>query len=162
MKKYLSVLLFTGLGASVNAQESSKEPYLVKSLASESVQHIKCETTGGNISVAGADAELRIEVYIRPGNGRDRDMTKEEIKKRLEEDYDLTVSTDNHTLTAIAKPKHNFHNWNNGLSISFKVYAPHNCSTYLSTSGGNISLTSLSGTQDFTTSGGNLNIDHLS
>ena len=162
MKKYLTVLFIGSFCIVANAQESSKEPYMVKPLTAEAIQHVKVETTGGNISVAGADAEARIEVYVRPGNGRDRDLSKEDIKKRLEEDYDLTVSAENHNLTAIAKPKHHFNNWNNSLSISFKVFVPHNASTNLTTSGGNISLTALTGTQDFTTSGGNLNIDHLS
>jgi DUF4097 and DUF4098 domain-containing protein YvlB len=162
MKKYVVVLLFGSLVVSTRAQESSKEPYMVKSLSSESIQQVKAETTGGNISVTGADAQARIEVYVWPGNSRDRNLSKEDIKKRLEEDYDLTVTAENHTLTAIARPKHHFSNWNNGLSISFKVYVPHNASTNLSTSGGNISLTALAGTQDFTTSGGNLDVDHLS
>lgn len=162
MKKYLSVLLFTGLAATVCAQESAKEPYMVKTLTSESIQHVKCETTGGNISVAGVDGEARIEVYIKPSNGRDRNLSKEDIKKRLDEDYDLTVSAENHTLTAIAKQKHNFHNWNEGLSISFKVFVPYTSSTDLRTSGGNVTLTALTGTQDFTTSGGNISVDHLS
>jgi len=162
MKKYLSFLLLAGLFITANAQESSsKEPYLVKSLTSEAIQNVNVETTGGNIAVAGADAEARIEVYVWASNGRDRNISKEEIKKRLEEDYTLTISAVNHKLTAIAKPKHEFRDWNHGLSISFKVYVPHNASTDLTTSGGNISLTSLTGTQDFTTSGGNLNIDHL-
>jgi len=162
MKKYLGILLFGSLVVSVKAQESSREPYMVKSLTAEAIQNVRVETTGGNISVAGADAEARIEVYVWPGNSRDRNLSKDEIKKRLEADYDLSISTDNHKLTAIAKPKHEFRNWNSSLSISFKVFVPHNASTDLRTSGGNISLTALSGTQDFTTSGGNLNIDHLS
>ena len=161
MKKYLSVLLFGGLALAGTAQESSKEPYLVKTLASEGIQNVKVETTGGNISVAGVDADARVEVYVSASNGRDRNLSKEEIKKRLEEDYELTVTADNHKLTAIAKPKHEFRDWNHGLSISFKVYVPHNAATNLTTSGGNISLTALTGSQDFTTSGGNLSIDHL-
>jgi hypothetical protein len=162
MKKYLSVLLLAGLVITANAQESSREPYLVKSLSSDAIQHVKCETTGGNISVSGVDAEAHIEVYVWASNGRDRNLSKEDIKKRLEKDYDLNVSVENHTLTAIAKPKHNFHDWNRSLSISFKVFAPHTSSSDLSTSGGNITLTALSGQQDFRTSGGNLNLDHLS
>src|SRR5450432_1698752 len=122
MKKYLSVLLLGVFVMTLRAQESSKEPYMVKTLTNEAIQHVKCETTGGNISVAGTDADARIEVYVRPGNGRDKNLSKDEIKKRLEEDYDLTVTADNHTLTAIAKPKHRFNNWNHSLSISFKVF----------------------------------------
>ena len=162
MKKYLSVLLFGSLTLSVNAQESAREPYLVKTLTSEAIQNVKVETTGGNISVAGVDAEARIEVFVWVSNGRDKNLSKDEIKKRLDEDYDITISTDNHKLTAIAKPKHEFRDWNHhGLSISFKVYVPHGASTDLTTSGGNINLTALTGIQDFTTSGGNINVDHL-
>ncbi len=162
MKKYLSTLLLGSICLAATAQDASREPYMVKSLTSEGIQNVNVETTGGNISVAGADANPRIEVYIWASNGRDKNLSKDEIKKRLEEDYDLNVSTSNHKLTAIAKPKHNIHDWNNhGLSISFKVYVPQNVSTDLRTSGGNISLSTLTGTQDFTTSGGNLNIEHL-
>jgi len=161
MKKYLFAFLLGSLVITAKAQDASKEPYMVKSLTSEGIQNIKVETTGGNITVAGTDADLRIEVFVWPGNSRDRNLPKDEIKKRLEADYDLTVTTENHKLTAIARPKHEFRDWNKSLSISFKIYAPHNVSTDLTTSGGNISLSALSGTQDFTTSGGNLNLDHL-
>jgi hypothetical protein len=47
------------------------------------------------------------------------------------------------------------------LSISFKVFVPKNTSTDLSTSGGSISLTNLTGEQKFSTSGGSLNIDNV-
>jgi len=33
------------------------------------------------------------------------DISKEEIKRRLEENYDLNVSLDNNKISAIAKPK---------------------------------------------------------
>jgi len=161
MKKYSIIFLALGI-CSIAYAQPSKEPYMVKQLDAAGIQQVKAETTGGNITVAGVDNGARIEVYVWPGNSRDRDISKEELKKRLEEDYDVSITAENHTLTAIAKPKHNMHNWNHGLSISFKVFVPHNASTHLSTSGGNISLTALTGTQDFTTSGGNLDVDHLS
>ncbi|MEO5681402.1 MAG: hypothetical protein ABIQ88_02110 [Chitinophagaceae bacterium] len=161
MKKYLFVLLFGSTLAAAKAQDANKDPYMVKSLTSDAIQHVRVETTGGNISVAGTDAEARIEVYIWPSNGRDRNISKEDIAKRLD-NYDLSVSAADHKLTAIAKSKKGFRDWNKSLSISFKVFVPHNVSTSLSTSGGNVSLSALSGTQDFTTSGGNINVDHLS
>ncbi|MFT3935024.1 MAG: DUF4097 family beta strand repeat-containing protein [Chitinophagaceae bacterium] len=162
MKKYVIALILGSSFLAANAQDASKEPYMTKSLASDAIQNVNVETTGGNISVAGADANPRVEVYVWASNGRDRNISKEEIKKRLDEDYELTVTSENHKLTATAKPKRNFSNWNNhGLSISFKVYVPQNVSSDLRTSGGNISLTTLTGTQDFTTSGGNLSIEHL-
>ncbi len=161
MKKYLSILLLGSLAVSVHAQDGSKEPYMVKKLSANDIQDVRLETTGGNIAVTGSDADARIEVYVWPGNSRNKNLSKEELEKRLE-NYELSVTAENHKLTAIAKPKRNFRDWNNSLSISFKVYVGHNVSTDLTTSGGNIDLSGLSGTQDFTTSGGNLNINHLS
>lgn len=162
MKKHLVLLLLAALAITVQAQESSDKPYLVKTLTADAIQQVKAETSGGNISVEGTDTEARIEVYIRPGNSRDRNISNEEIKKKLEQDYSFSVTAENHVLTAIAKTKPGFHNWNSSLSIGFKIFVPHNVSTHLVTSGGNISLGALSGTQDFTTSGGNLGVDHLS
>ncbi len=161
MKKFILVCSVLCVGNMLYAQ-ISKDAYMVKQLDADNIQQVKVETTGGNITVTGVDNAARIEVYVWPGNSRDRNMSKEELKKRLEEDYDLTVTAENHMLTAIAKPKHNTRNWNHGLSISFKVFVPHTASTDLNTSGGNISLSALTGTQDFTTSGGNLDLDHLS
>lgn len=161
MKKYLGVLLLGSLTLSVNAQIANREPYMVKNLSADGIQNVRAETTGGNISVTSADGNARIEVYLWPNNSRDKNMSKEDLEKRLA-NYDLTVTSENHKLTAIAKPKHNFKDWNNSLSISFKVYVGKNVSTDLSTSGGNIDLSGLAGTQDFRTSGGNLNVDHLS
>ena len=160
--KILLLLLVTSLSIAAHAQSDNELPYLTKSLASAAIEKIVAETSGGNITVNGvAAAETKIEVYIHGNNGRNK-LSKEEIEKKLAEDYDLTVTTTGHELTAIAKSKpRTRNNWNSSLSISFKIYAPLNVSTHIITSGGNISLTHLTGTQDFTTSGGNLHIDDL-
>jgi DUF4097 and DUF4098 domain-containing protein YvlB len=71
------------------------------------------------------------------------------------------LSAENHKLTAIAHPKNNFHDWNHGLSISFKIFVPQNVSADITTSGGSITLSSLTGTENFITSGGSLKVDHL-
>jgi DUF4097 and DUF4098 domain-containing protein YvlB len=161
--KALLFLLITSISIAAHAQNSTETPYLTKSLSAAAIEKIMSETSGGNITVNGvAPAETKIEVYIHGNNGRNN-LSKEEIEKKLAEDYDLTVTTTGHELTAIARPKQkNRRNWNSTLSISFKIYAPVNVSTNLTTSGGNISLTHIKGTQDFTTSGGNLHIDDLS
>jgi hypothetical protein len=106
-------------------------------------------------------SEARVEVYINANNSSN-DISQEEIKRRLEENYDLNVSFSNNKVTAIAKPKERNMNWKKGLSISFKVFAPKNITSDLATSGGSISLRKLSGSQDFTTSGGSLHVDNLS
>lgn len=160
MKK-LSLLLFCGLLIlTVTAQPGRSSAYIQKSLSGLSIQSVNAETSGGNISVTGVpDAEARLEVYVRGNRGED--LNNEEIKRRLDEQFDLTISTDDHQLKAIVHPKRNI-NWNKSLSVSFKIYVPEAVTTSLRTSGGNITLKKLSGAlQDFRTSGGNLDIDQL-
>ncbi|WP_431214239.1 glycosyl hydrolase family 95 catalytic domain-containing protein [Puia sp. P3] len=137
---------------------SAQTPYMQKSFPRDAVHQVEAETSGGNISVMGeSSGEARIEVYIKSNNGRE--VSKEEIQQRLNEQFDLTVGLEGGTLKAIAKHKIRDINWNRTLSISFVIHTPSAVGSSLKTSGGNIDLANLSGKEDFRTSGGNLHID---
>jgi hypothetical protein len=161
MKKIFTLLsILLVLTITVHAQKDG-QPYLTKSLSKESVAEVFARTSGGSIDVAGVAAgEARIEVYIT-GNNNNQSLSKEEIKKRLEEDYKLTVEVSANKLTAIAEPESSFKNWRNALNISFKIYVPTKVSTDLSTSGGSIDLRDLSGNHNFSTSGGGLYLSKI-
>ena len=163
MKKYFLIALIAFLSLQAIAQfKGDKEPFLTKSLKGESFTEARVKTSGGNISVTGIETgEARVEVYVYSNNGKN-DLSKEEIQKRLDEKYDLDISVSNNKLVATAKPKEKITDWKKALNIGFKVFAPKKMATDLSTSGGNISLSNLSGSQNFSTSGGNLDIDNLS
>ncbi|MDP4151586.1 MAG: DUF4097 family beta strand repeat-containing protein [Bacteroidota bacterium] len=158
----MALVALTGCGAYA---QSHQEPFIQKSLAGQAISQVTAETSGGNITVAGAhDADARLEIYVWVSNQRDRDegLSKEEIQKRLNEQYDLTVDVADHKLTVIAKAKTHFMNWGRGISISYKIYVPSNVTTRLRTSGGNIAMKDLNGAQqDFRTSGGNLDLARL-
>lgn len=162
MKKLVFFLLAaTSTAFTVNAQDN-KEPYLTQSLSSETIKQANVQTSGGSISVMGSSAsEARIEMYVNTNNGISN-LSKEEIKKRLEEDYVVKINVSGNTLTATAKNKKDNWDWKRSLSISFKIYVPSNVSTDLSTSGGSIKLSDLNGTQVFRTSGGSLKVDKVS
>ncbi len=164
MKMYL-LLLLLGSSLTLNAQiKSGQEPYLTKLLANEAVKSVEVKTSGGSIAVTGgSNADARVEVYVNTNRERSGEtLTKEEIKKRIESDYDLTVAVSNGKLIARAKPKERFMEWKRGLNISFRIYVPQKVSTELTTSGGDIQITNISGQQQFTTSGGDLHIDRVS
>jgi len=161
MKKVFFFLLSATAAFTVNAQDN-KEPYLTQSLSSETIKQVNVETSGGSIAVSGSSQnEARIEMYVNANNGISS-LSKDEIKKRLEEDYVVKINVAGNTLTATAKNKRDNWDWKRSLSISFKIYVPSNVSTDLSTSGGSIKLNDLSGTQVFRTSGGSLKIDKVS
>ena len=156
MKKLLTLLFFAFASCAVMAQN---QPYLSKSFSGQNISRVVSETSGGNIMVESS-ATPHVDVDVK-GNGKNSRLSNDEIKSKLENDYDLTVAVNNGTLTATAKPKHRINNWKDGLSVSFHIYVPSNVSTKLNTSGGNIALSGLSGDQDFATSGGNLELKAL-
>ncbi|HEY4207021.1 MAG TPA: DUF4097 family beta strand repeat-containing protein [Puia sp.] len=160
MKKIWFLLVF-GLPVVAVYAQGDREPYLQKSFARGAVHELETQTSGGNISVAGSTTgEARVEVYVQGNNGR-WNLSKEEIQKRLDEQYDLTVELQGNKLVAIAKSKKNF-NWNNhGVSVSFRIFTPVEVSSHVRTSGGNLSLKNLTGNEDFRTSGGNIDAEHL-
>lgn len=158
--KQLSLLLLFAAGVFIAKAQTDKEPYLVKSLTNESIREVEARTSGGSISVSGGASNSRIEVYVQGNNGKS--LSKDEIKQRLDELYNLDVSVSGGKLSAIAKSKENIRDWKKALSIAFKIYVSSNVSTELSTSGGSIHLDNLSGSQKFSTSGGSLHLAKLS
>jgi len=164
MKKILIFVLLASPLFGLKAQSSNeKEPYLVKNLANETINRIEVETSGGSIiAAASTAAESKLEMYVQTNNGRQMDLSKEEIKNRLDEYYEISIDVTDHKLTAIVKPKDRMMNWKHALNISFRVYVPGQASTDLHTSGGSIDLRGFTGTQDISTSGGSLHIEKVS
>jgi hypothetical protein len=159
MKNVLGLLMIACSFTIAKAQSEST-PYLTKNLTDESIKNVEAKTSGGSINVAGGnEKDARIEVYITANK---HGLSKEEIDKILNEDYEFSVSASGNKLTAIAKHKSGLQ-WNNkrSLSIAFKIFVGENVSTDLSTSGGSISINNVSGTEDFATSGGRLEVKKL-
>ncbi len=163
MKKLMFSLLVLPMAMIATAQKGpDSAPYMTKEFSASEIKSVESTTSGGNISVSGtASGQARVEVFVRSGNSK-KELSKDEIQKRLAEDYDVKVEMSGQKLVASAKTKRKNMNWNNALSISFYIYVAKNTETNLTTSGGNINLEELTGRQDFTTSGGNLNINKLS
>ncbi|MDR3711884.1 MAG: hypothetical protein P4L51_03645 [Puia sp.] len=170
MKKHLLIALMAVatccIGLSCMAQSSDKEtPYLNKSLSAEAITTVEAETSGGSIEVTGGRGQdARIEVYVFPSgiNGIFGKLSAAEISKRLSEDYDLSVTVTDHKLVAIARSKNGSEDWKKQLSIAYKIFVPTQVSAHVSTSGGSIHISNLSGREDFSTSGGSLHVSRLS
>jgi len=99
-----------------------------------------------------------VEVYVSRDN-----WSAEKIKQALDENYTLEVKVENGKLYVAAKPKNSsFFGNQQGLSISFKIFAPDRVNSNLQTSGGSIHISNLSGSQNFRTSGGSLSVENVS
>jgi hypothetical protein len=159
MKKYFLLLLMASPVYFASAQDS-KTPYYTRALTNDGIKAVFVNTSGGSISVSGAGTQQpHIDVYVVGNNNQS--LTKEEIKKRLEEDYILNIDIQNGELHATAKSRRNNMNWRRSLSIGFKIYVNKQTATNLSTSGGSLHLDNLTGNQNFETSGGSISVDRL-
>ena len=146
--------LFTAL-----ADMQQKDPYLTRTFPASSIKEVEANTSGGNITVSGdAVSEAVVEVYASHGN-----WSAERIKQTLEEKYTFEIKVEDGKLYVAGKPKNRITYLNQqGLSISFKITVPEHVNSHLQTSGGNIRIGNLSGTQDFKTSGGSLTVENVS
>jgi hypothetical protein len=158
MKKYF-LLLLMALPAYLASAQDSKIPYYTRSLANDGIKQVFVNTSGGSITVIGGNEQPHVDVYVVGNNNQM--LTKEEIKKRLEEDYILDIDIHNGELHATAKSRRSNLNWRRSLSIGFKVYVNKQTTTNINTSGGSIRLDNLAGAQLFQTSGGSINVDRL-
>ncbi|MBL4676657.1 MAG: hypothetical protein JKY70_10715 [Mucilaginibacter sp.] len=159
MKKHLLLFLLASGSLAASAQ-TDKTPYYTRSLANDGIKNVIVSTSGGSIMVTGAGQQQpHIDVFVVGNNNQD--LTKDEIKKRLEEDYILDIDIQNGQLKATAKNRRNNMNWKRSLSIGFKVYVNAQTSTNLNTSGGSIRIDNLNGTQNFETSGGSLSVANV-
>jgi len=136
-------------------------PYLTKSLSAANIRSVDMQTSGGSLSVEGVNsADAKLEVYVHGNNGN-KNLSKEEIDRRIKEDYDLNITTNGGQLIVVAKQKKGFNDWKKSLSISFKAYVPKNASTSLKTSGGSLSLSGLTGVAEGNTSGGSIRLSNM-
>ena len=161
--KLIGVFMLTAVCLVSKAQfNADKDPFLVKAFKDASIQKINAQTSHGNIAISSVPAaEARIEVFTRPGNWDERNISKEDIQKRLDDNYTLEINVSGDQVTAVAKRRNNLNIGNKTLSISFVIYAPEKVTTVLRTSHGNITMSGLTGNQDFSTSHGNLSLTSI-
>ena len=147
------------------AQDRDETPFLVKTFSRDQIKELRSQTSGGNIHVMGqSTGDAKVMVYVHSNNG-DRVLSHDEAQQRLNEGVELTVAMNGNTLEALAKRKGDRwenDNWRHGVSVSFDIYVPETVSSDLQTSGGNIHLSDLTGTEKFETSGGNMHLENLS
>ncbi|MDZ7805887.1 MAG: DUF4097 family beta strand repeat-containing protein [Gracilimonas sp.] len=113
-------------------------------------------TAGGSIKAIGSnDDKVRVEMYVRKRN-RYIEPGEADLSK-----YDIEITQSGNNINASAKRSGN--NWNNrdSYSISFVVYTPNETRTRLRTSGGSVSASNLTGTQELRTSGGSVSTEGI-
>lgn len=141
---------------------AQKITYVSKHFPASTVNRVDVQTIGGQIQVEGSNAgKASVEVILSP-NGKQLTKSEKDLKRLFDKEYDLEVDVKNGVLMAKAKRKTSQRSGNHPVSVSFKITVPHHITSQLQTSGGGITLSNLTGNQNFRTSGGSLKLAHLS
>lgn len=156
----IGTMAFSNENATIQINGLDETPY--KTQTFKGISALRSQTSGGSLLVeGGSGSDARVEMYVHSNNWNGtNDLSKEEIEERLE-NYDITIRQEGNTLVATAKQKNGNWNWKKGLSISFKFYTPRALATNISTSGGSIKMSHLTGQQQFKTSGGSMQLTDL-
>jgi len=110
---------------------------------------LKITTSGGNIRTSGYEGNTIEVSFVVTKYGKVIEITLEELKEIAQ----VEIFNDK------SKLEINISNISiRNVSVGFNIKTPFKTTANLNTSGGNISISGLSGNQDINTSGGNLNI----
>jgi DUF4097 and DUF4098 domain-containing protein YvlB len=163
MRKIIFLAIFaTVYSISFAQNNSSKDLYLTKSFNDAGFKKIDVETSHGDIDVSVVPAaDSRIEVYVRSSDSYE-ELSKEQIKKRLDEYYTLDISIAPDVVRAVAYRKMDFPNGKPSLRISFMIYTTKSKSTVLKTNHGNIEISGMEGSQKLTTDHGDISAEQIS
>lgn len=158
LSTFLALLITCSL--SVFAQKNDT-PYQVKQFTLSSGAEVTVETVGGNIEVKGGqNGQAKVEMYVNNPNWK-RKLSEEDIKERIN-NYQVDISQNGNKLSVKVNPKRDNMDWEEeGLNISFKLYVSTQVRTLLEATGGNISLSGVSGQQTVKTTGGNISLDDI-
>jgi len=151
---FLALML---LAVQIGLAQSSEDSYQTERFNVSGSVSLEVQTSGGSIRVEGSnDDEVLVEMYVRR-RGKYVEAGEADL-----DDYEISITQDGNTVSAIADRKSNRGwNWNDGYSISFVVYTPQETRTRLKTSGGSLTARNLTGSQELRTSGGSITTEGI-
>lgn len=151
---FLALML---LAVQIGLAQSSEDAYQTERFNVSGSVSLEVQTSGGSIQVEGSnDDEVLVEMYVRR-RGKYVEAGEADL-----DDYEISITQNGNTVSAIADRKSNRGwNWNDGYSISFVVYTPKETRTRLKTSGGSLTARNLAGSQELRTSGGSITTEGI-
>ena len=151
---FLALML---LAVQIGLAQSSDDAYQTEKFNVSGSVSLEVQTSGGSIQVEGSNGnEVLVEMYVRR-RGRYIEAGEADL-----DDYEISITQNGNTISAIADRKSNRGwNWNDGYSISFVVYTPQQTRTRLKTSGGSLTAKNLTGSQELRTSGGSITTESI-
>ncbi len=144
----LTMLLFYSFA------QDSKTPTITKTFKLDEPGTLISKSSGGGIKVKTHDQSIvEVQVFVRK-NGNILAPSYPKLEDILA-GFDLEIEKNGTVITAIAKRKANFKQWNN-VGIYFTIIVPRKMSCNVSSSGGGLKISGVDGSHDFSSSGGSV------
>jgi hypothetical protein len=158
VKMYLAITMLTILISCSGIAQESKTPTRTKTFELSEPGTLNAKSSGGKVVVKTHNkSEVIIEMYIRK-NGKILDASDPKVEDVLD-NFDLELEKNGTEITANANRKGNF-SWNEG--IAFTIIVPEEMSCNVSSSGGSVKVSGVSGTHDIKSSGGSVKLENTS
>jgi hypothetical protein len=144
--KFLLILIITLMAASISLADSLK---LIKekSFQVKDWQNLYTKASGADVKVESWDKQ---EVYVKIFANR-----------RAEEKMKFDIFQDGDVVKVIAEKKGSFWNfWGGNMSVRIEAFVPKNFNAHLESSGGDLSVSNLTGGFKLYTSGGDINTNN--
>ncbi len=132
--------------------QDSEVPTIYKIFELNQPGTLNSKSSGGGIKVKTHDKnEVEVQAFIRK-NGKVLSLTDPAVDDVLD-DFELKIEKNGSVITANAERKTNFRFWKN-MGIYFTITVPREMSCNVSSSGGGLKISGVSGKHNFRSSGG--------
>lgn len=153
-------LLMSLLLPSYGFSQENKTPSLTKTFVMDQPGTLNASSSGGGVVVESHNQKnVVVQAFVRK-NGRILSPSDPSLKEVLE-DFEVAIEKSGSVVTANVKRKGNFNIWNN-VGISLTILVPWEMSCNVSSSGGGVRISGVSGTHSFSSSGGGVHLENVS
>lgn len=160
LKMLATVALLTLLLPFVGFPQENKIPTLTKTFDMDQPGTLNASSSGGGVMVESHNQKnVVVQAFVRK-NGRILSPSDPSLKEVLD-DFEVTIEKNGSVVTADVKRKGNFNLWNN-VGISLTILVPGEISCNVSSSGGGLKISGVSGTHSFSSSGGGVQLENVS
>ena len=157
-KTYTMIAMLVVLFSFYGFAQDSKIPTLTKTFELNQPGTLNSKSSGGGIKVKTHDqSEVEVQAFIRK-NGKILSPSDPSVADVLDS-YELVIEKNGSVITATAERKKNYKRWNN-MGISLTIIVPHEMSCNVSSSGGGLKISGVTGTHNFKSSGGSVILEN--
>lgn len=161
VKMYTMIAMLAALLSCAGFAQESKTPAITKTFDLNQPGKLNAKSSGGGIDVKTHDQpEVVIQAFVRK-NGKIL-APKDPMVAEILKDFDVDIEKNGSVITANVERKSRFNLWNNNnAGISLTIMVPREMSCNVSSSGGELKISGVAGTHQFSSSGGGVHLENI-